>query len=248
MSHLDLFERASELAYRSCLPHVSIDCAVFGFHESSLKVLLLKMKGFDKWGLPGGYVKKDENLDAAAYRILKARTGASNIYLEQFRVFGQTGRSEHELAHWPEHLWQKQRFISTGYYALVDYTTIIPVVDRISEQCEWKDIDDLPDLMMDHQDILHSALTALRRNIHYSPIGLNLLPKAFTMPQLQKLYELILGKKLHRGNFQRKMHGFDILVKEDIVPVKTSHRPPIYYSFDIEKYNNALKYGLRQEW
>lgn len=206
------------------------------------------MKGVSKWGLPGGYVKKQEDLDSAAYRILEARTGASNIYLEQFKVFGKVGRSEADMAHLPEHVWQRQRFVSVGYYALVNYEEITPVTDRISEGCEWKDIDNLPEMMMDHKDILDSALHTLRRNINYTPVGLNLLPREFTMPQLQRLYEIILGKTLHRGNFQRKIHGFNILLKHDVNPSKKAHRPPILYSFDTLRYNEALQNGLKQEW
>ncbi|MDT3401972.1 NUDIX hydrolase [Mucilaginibacter terrae] len=248
MNVKELFEKGSELAYQSCIPHVSVDCVVFGFHESSLKVLLLKMKGVDKWGLPGGYVKKQEDLDQAAYRILKARTGASNIFLEEFKVFGKVGRSEADMAHLPESFWQRQRFVSVGYYALVNYAEITPVTDRISESCEWKDIDSLPELMMDHREILENALHTLRRNINYSPVGLNLLPREFTMPQLQRLYEIILGKPLHRGNFQRKIHSFNILNKHDANPSKKAHRPPILYSFDTVRYNEALQNGLKQEW
>ncbi|WP_295771749.1 NUDIX domain-containing protein [uncultured Mucilaginibacter sp.] len=248
MDVIELFEKGSELAYKSCIAHVSVDCVVFGFHQSSLKVLLLKMKGFDKWGLPGGYVKTNEDLNHAAHRILKARTGATDLYLEQFNVFGNVGRSEADMAHLPQSFWQRQRFVSVGYYALVNYAEITPVTDRISESCEWRDIDDLPELMMDHKEIMNSALHTLRRNINYTPVGLNLLPREFTMPQLQRLYEIILGKTLHRGNFQRKIHSFNILNKLDATPSKNAHRPPILYSFNIDRYNEALQNGLKQEW
>lgn len=248
MTILDLFEEGSKLAYDKCVPHISIDCVVFGFHESSMKVLLLKMKGTDKWGLPGGYMKKNENIDQAASRILKARTGASDIFLEQFKVFSNIGRSEGDFAHLPKHFWQRQRFLSIGCYALVNYNEINPRVDKISEACEWCTIDELPELMMDHQDIFSSALHTLRRNLNYSPIGFNLLPKEFTMPQLQRLYEAILGKPLHRGNFQRKIHGFDILIKRSKTDNSSNTRSPILYSFDLDKYNEALKNGLQQDW
>lgn len=248
MSLVEIFQRGSELAFRSCVPHISVDCVVFGFHESSLKVLLLKMKGVDKWGLPGGYLKKEENLGDAANRILKARTGASVIFLEQFHVFGNVGRSEKDFQYLPEELWQRQRFISVGYYALVNYAEIHPVIDRISEACEWKDIDQLPEMMMDHEEIFNKALKSLRRNINYSPIGLNLLAREFTMPQLQRLYEIILGKKLHRGNFQRKIHSFNILDKLESSPDKSAHRPAILYSFNADRYNEALQNGLKEEW
>jgi ADP-ribose pyrophosphatase YjhB (NUDIX family) len=246
MTLLELFEQGSERAYEICVPHISIDCVVFGFHASSLKVLLLKMKGTDKWGLPGGYMKKNENIEEAASRILKARTGASDIFLEQFKVFSKLGRSEEDFTHLPKHFWQRQRFISIGFYALVNYEEIIPKTDKISERCEWCDMDELPELMMDHHEIFSAALGALRKNLNYSPIGYNLLPKEFTMPQLQRLYELILGTPLHRGNFQRKIHGYDILTKQS--KSEPSSRSPILYSFDVDKYNEALKNGLQQKW
>jgi hypothetical protein len=100
--------------------------------------------------------------------------------------------------------------------------------------------------MMDHHEIFSAALGALRKNLNYSPIGYNLLPKEFTMPQLQRLYELILATPLHRGNFQRKIHGYDILTKQS--KSEPSSRSPILYSFDVDKYNEALKNGLQQKW
>ncbi|BAV05521.1 Nudix-like regulator [Filimonas lacunae] len=205
------------------------------------------MKGVDKWGLPGGYMKKNEDIHEAASRILKARTGAPQIFLEQFKVFSEIGRSEGDFSHLPKHFWQRQRFISIGFYALVNYEEIKPRVDKISEQCEWCNVDELPELMMDHHTIFTSALETLRKNLNNSPIGFNLLPKEFTMPQLQRLYEVILGKSLHRGNFQRKMHSYDILVKQSDSNTSNS-RSPIVYSFDMAKYNEALRYGLQQNF
>lgn len=247
MSIVDLFEQGSKRAYEICVPHISIDCVVFGFHESSLKVLLLKMKGLDKWGLPGGYMKKSEDIHEAASRILKARTGAPQIFLEQFKVFSSIGRSENDFSHLPKHFWQRQRFISIGFYALVNYEEIKPRVDKISEQCEWCNVEELPELMMDHHEIYSTALETLRLNLNNRPIGFNLLPKEFTMPQLQQVYEVILGKALHRGNFQRKMHSYGILIKQQ-ESENTSSRSPIVYSFDIDKYDEALKYGLQQNF
>lgn len=248
MDDLQLFRKRSNEAYETCLPHISIDCVVFGFHDTSLKVLLIKLKGQDKWGLPGGYLQKEENLNAGASRILESRTGATRIFLEQFKVFGDTQRSEHSLLYLPDGLWFKQRFISIGYYALVNYTDIVPVVDEISDGCEWKDINDLPELMMDHSQILESALHMLRMQLNYKPIGYSLLPEEFTMPELQKLYEIILGRQLNRGNFQRKMLAYDILIKHDRSRRGGAHRSPILYSFDKERYNKALEGGLRAEW
>lgn len=248
MNDLQVFKKRSKEAYESCLPHISIDCVVFGFYEAALKVLLTKLKGQDKWGLPGGYVEKEEDIDTGAHRILKARTGVTEIYLEQFKVFGKLQRSEPALEFLPEGLWFKQRFISIGYYALVNYKSIVPQVDEVSDGCEWKAVSDLPSLMMDHSQILQTALNTLRQQLNYKPIGYNLLPAEFTMPELQKLYETLLARTLNRGNFQRKMLAYDILIKHDKLKKVGAHRSPILYSFDPEKYNKALEKGLREEW
>jgi ADP-ribose pyrophosphatase YjhB (NUDIX family) len=243
-----ILEELSEHAWQVYLPHLSIDCVVFGFHDATLKVLLTKIKDQNLWALPGGYVLKNENLHDAANRILLNRTGAENIYLQQFRVFGDLNRSEGFFEEYPDSLWNKQRFISVGYYALVDYSKVHLVVDTISDACEWKPINDLPQLMMDHKTILDKALVKLRKELNYKPIGYNLLPEKFTMPELQKLYEIILGKSLNRGNFFRKMLRYDILIKLEESRKGGAHKAPILYQFDIEKYQVALKDGLNEGW
>lgn len=230
------------------LPHLSIDCVIFGFHEASLKVLLLQMKEQNLWGLPGGYILKQENINEAANRILKQRTGAENIYLQQFRAFGDLNRSEEFFDDSEDQFWNKQRFVSIGYYALVDYSKVNLIVDEFSQACEWKSIDELPDFMMDHRSIFDKALETLRRQLNHKPIGYSLLPEKFTMPELQKLYEIILAKKLNRGNFYRKMLRYDILEKLEESRKGGAHKAPDLYKFDLEKYRLALKNGLNEGW
>jgi len=194
----DLYKILVELSpnyKKNYLPSISIDCVVFGFHDASLKVLLLQLKNTTKWGLPGGYLKRDEDLNAGANRILKERTGAENIFLNQFKTFGKKNRSEEFFSDFPDDLWHKQRYISIAHYALINFEIVNPVIDQFSEACEWKEISELPELMMDHEDIFNEALLQLRRDLNYKPVGLNLLPEKFTMPELQKLYEIILDKK-----------------------------------------------------
>lgn len=230
------------------LPHISIDCVVFGFHESSLKVLFLKPVNSKKWGLPGGYVKKDEDIREGANRILQERTGAGEVYLKQFKTFGQTNRSEGFFQDLPDGTWHKRRFVTIGYYALIDYRSVNPVPDNFSEACEWKEIHHLPELMMDHQKIFEEALLQLRRDLNYFPVGLNLLPVKFTMPELQALYEVILGKQLNRGNFYRKMTRYGILIKLDETRKGGAHKAPDLYSFNLQKYELALEKGLQESW
>nr|WP_207435517.1 NUDIX domain-containing protein [Sabulibacter ruber] len=243
-----LLEQKSALYWQDYIPHISIDCVVFGFHDATLKVLLLKVKDQDRWGLPGGYMGKHEDMNQAAARILQERTGAEDIFLQQFSVFSELNRSEDFFQEYPDTLWHKQRFISVGFYALVDYTEVIPVPDELSSACEWKDIENLPALMMDHQKILLEALETLRRQLNYKPIGYNLLPAEFTMPELQKLYEIILGKKLNRGNFYRKMLAYDILDKLEEPRKGGAHKAPNLYKFNMEKYENALRHGFKEGW
>jgi ADP-ribose pyrophosphatase YjhB (NUDIX family) len=180
---------------------------IFGFDQKELKVLLAKMNYRKQWLLPGGYVKKDEDLNDAVLRILEYRTGITNVFLEEFGVFGKKNRSEVYFEDFEDSLFQKQRFISVGYYALYKSSEIKPVADEMSETCEWVYLSQLPEieLAMDHREIIEKALLTLREKLSCKPIGYNLLPEKFTLPELQKLYEILLGKTLNRGIFTKKL-------------------------------------------
>ncbi|HKB45037.1 MAG TPA: NUDIX domain-containing protein [Chitinophagaceae bacterium] len=239
------------------LPSLSLDCVIFGFHENQLKVLLLKIKNAREWALPGGFILKNEDVDEAAKRVLKERTGLTEIFLQQFNVFGKPKRSD---ANFHRKLlkkdgikikddhWLLRRFVTVGYYALVEYSYVTPRPDTFSDECTWQDIDDLPHLMMDHRQILDKALETLRSHLNYHPVGYNFLPEKFTMPQLQKLYETILDKKLDRRNFQRKILSYGILKRLKEVKQGVAHKAPYLYSFNLQKYHKALKEGLQGGW
>ncbi|WP_428232813.1 NUDIX hydrolase [Flavobacterium sp.] len=248
MEFKKILEKQSEESWKKYIPTLSIDCVIFSFHETVLQVLTLKMKDQDSWGLPGGYVKKEENVDDAAIRILKDRTGTENVYLQQFYTFGNLKRSESAFEAYDDSLWNKQRFVSIGYYALAEHNNVNLDIDEYSSACEWQSIEDLPPFMMDHRTILDKALLTLREQLNNHPIGYNLLPEKFTMPELQRLYEIILGKKLNRGNFYRKILRYDILTKLDESRKGGAHKAPDLYRFDLEKYNVALKEGLKGSW
>lgn len=242
-----------EDARENYLPHISIDCVVFGFHEGEMKVLVLKMKNGDEWYLPGGFLLKEEPIDTAAARILRERTGLDKIFLQQFRVFGDPERSKEHFDMYKDMLpakdnWFTNRFLTIGYYALVDFFETIPTADELSELCTWRGLDDLPSLRLDHEQILKTALDTLRLQLHYQPIGYNLMPKEFTMPELQKLYETILDKKLDRRNFQRRMLGFGVLKRLDQPRKGGAHKAPYLYSFDLDNYEAALKEGFKAGW
>jgi ADP-ribose pyrophosphatase YjhB (NUDIX family) len=235
------------------LNHISIDCVVFGFHEGQLKVLLLQIKNEGGCYLPGGFVFKAEPIETAADRILKERTGLDKLFLQQFHVFGDPERSKQHFDMYKDMLpakenWFVNRFLTIGYYALVDFFDVNPTDDQFSASCEWYDLDNLPEIALDHALILKTALDTLRLHLNYQPIGYNLMQKEFTMPELQKLYETILDKKLDRRNFQRRMLGFGILKKSEQPRKGGAHKAPFLYSFDLENYEAALKEGFKGGW
>ncbi|KQS93048.1 NUDIX hydrolase [Chryseobacterium sp. Leaf394] len=240
------FLKMSNEAKEIYLSHLSADPVIFGFENNELKVLLVKMNYRDKWLLPGGYVRKDEDLDDAVQRIIKERTGLSDVYLQEFGVFGKKSRSEDYFEDFDETLFHKQRFISIGYLALYNPSGSDLVKDELSQSCEWVFVSQLGDfdLAMDHREIIEKALLSLREKIAIRPIGYNLLPEKFTLSEIQKLYETILGKELNRGNFYRKIKNLGILKKLDEQRRGGAHKSPDLYTFDEENYQKALQNGL----
>lgn len=234
------------------LPHLSVDCVVFGFHENQLRVLLLQFKNTDIWGLSGGRVYKEESVQDAAYRILEERTGLRDVFLQQFYTFGDPGRLDNVNF---REIFARQgiqldadnvlfdRTVSVGYYALVEFARVHPVPDLLSETCRWWDIQDLPNLIFDHKEIVQVAIRTLRQHLSYEPVGLNLLPEKFTMPELHRLYETILGQPLERRNFQKRILGYDILIRLDERRTGGAYKSPYLYQFDKEKYAAALRSG-----
>ena len=238
----------------------SIDCVIFGNDDQQLKILLLQWKVETFWSLPGGFIYENEDMDEAAHRILSERTGLNSIFLSQFHTFGSKERSilkDKQLTKSQETLlkefynddaeiinWFAQRFITTGYFALVNFTKTNPKPDFLSKNCEWVAINDLPELMLDHGEIIQKAIDQLRIQLNYLPIGLELLPKKFTMQDLQKLYEAILKKPLERSNFQRKMLKLGIFIRHEKQLTGAANKAPYLYSFDEGKYETLLKSGI----
>lgn len=246
MDFKEIIINNSKKAYEMYVPHISVDTVIFGFNGDQLKVLLLKMKFNQQWFLPGGYMKKDENLESAAIRILRERTQLDKIFLQEFAVFSELNRSEEAFKDFPDDLWHKKRFISVGYYALVNHKDVSPIGDELSESCDWIFLDELEsqNITMDHKQIIEKALHTLREQISYKPIGLNLLPEKFTLSELQKLYEAILGRTLNRGNFYRKIKNIGILKKLDEKRKGGAHKAPDVYIFDQENYFKILENGI----
>lgn len=237
---------------RDYLPHLSVDCVIFGFRDGELKILLLKWKHTEAWSLPGGFVRRDESVDGAAHRVLHERTGLDRLYLEQFHTFGGTARGEsalrgvlrHQGLPLPEDAWFLERVVSIGYYALVDFSETVPTPDYFSDACAWWDLRERPVLLFDHDQMVEEALRTLRRGLAYRPVGSNLLPERFTMPELQRLYETLLGRPLDRRNFQKKILSLGIIERLDERRRGGAHRSPYLYRFDPEQYRRALSEGL----
>lgn len=239
------------------MPGLSVDNVIFGFHDDQLKVLLLECQDKKHWMLPGGYIQKNESVDTAAERVLNDRTGLKRVYLEQFAVFGNIKRSSENLTRGlirsmeldpVANEWFLQRFITIGYYALVEYEKVKPVPDQLSLSCAWCDIDKIPSLIFDHKEIIKEALVSMRRHLNYQPIGYNLLPDTFTMKSLQSVYETILGRKLERSNFNRKMLSLGILEKKEKLYSGGAHKAPYLYSFNKKEYDRLLKEGFGGEF
>lgn len=238
------------------LPHLSVDCVIFGLYEDQLKVLVLQIGDLDLWSLPGGHVRRDESVDEAAFRVLKLRTGLDDIFLKQFKTFGAANRNypadmklvmEKLGQVWNPDSWLGQRFVSVGYYALVDYTKLSPTGGEQEQQFQWSDIRQLPPLMMDHRQIVEEAYQVLQQDLYIKPIGYNLLPEKFTMPELQRMYEAILGVALERSHFQKKMLRLNIYERLEERKEGVAHKRPYLYRFKPEQYEEALSKGLRFE-
>lgn len=212
---------------------VSADCVIFGFDENKLKVLLIrsdlkKFKG--KWSLLGDLVKPNEDIDAAAYRILKQRTGLDDVYLEQVHTFGKVKR--HPAG----------RVITVAYCSLINIQHHkLKILDN---ELHWHDVASVSDLAFDHTRIFKTSLELLQKRVQEHPLGFSLLPGKFSLRELQNLYEAILDIKLDRRNFRKKFFSMDFLVDINEIEQNVPHRPGKLYKFDYEKYNrNKRKLG-----
>lgn len=231
-------------------PHVSIDCVIFGFDFEKLNVLLVERsleneKGellFCDQSLVGHHTKYFESLEDAAYRVLKKLTGLSEIFLEQFHVFSHPDRLKKER----DKLWLKsigrdieKQVISCGFFSLVNTNEVS--VSYIPKHAKWCDIKEVGELAFDHNDILEKGLAALRLKIKHEPIAFELLPKKFTLTQLQKLYEAVLGIEIDKRNFRKKVHNVDYIVALNEKQTGVAHKPAQLFMFSKEVYNATQK-------
>jgi 8-oxo-dGTP diphosphatase len=232
--------------FKTYFSNLTIDCAIFGYHGQQLKILLAKWKVLNGFSLPGGFVGRKEPLSAAANRILKERTSLDKVFLHQFYTFGDSEfRSEnHKYAFLPKDSWLRERTLSVGYYALVEYSKVVVEEDIFTEKYVWQDIRKIPKLLFDHNEMIEKALHHMQINLYHQPIGYNLLEKKFTLREVQSLYETILGKKLDRRNFQKKLLSLGLIKDTHEVRSIGRHRSPKLYTFDKKKYDRSIKEGI----
>ncbi|MEW2922782.1 MULTISPECIES: NUDIX hydrolase [Flavobacteriaceae] len=210
---------------------LAVDCIIFGFDKENLKILLIK-RNFEpekgRWSLIGGFLKKNENLDQAAVRVLNALTGLTDIYMEQLYTHSKIDRDP------------GQRTISVSYYALIDVES--HKFDGIQiDSARWFELNEAPNLIFDHNEMIQRAIARLRRRALTNPIGFELLPEKFTMRQLQNLYESILDKKLDKRNFINKINSLDVLIKLDEKDMTVSRKGAYLYVFDKDKYQKKVE-------
>ncbi|MEL7535341.1 MAG: NUDIX domain-containing protein [Bacteroidota bacterium] len=231
------------------LPNLSIDCVIFAYQEGKLKVLLPQFWELDLSVLPGGFVGKAEDIDTAAHRILEERTGLGDIFLQQFKVFGRAERAfESEMIAVLNRLeipieqatWMMQRFVTIGYYALIRAEEAALSPGPFSQNLIWADANELPQMALDHAEIIQSARALLMSEISHQPVAKSLLPPNFTIPELQGLYETILDRSIDRGNFRKKVLKANILEKLDRQKTGGAHRAPQLYRFHPDHYPESL--------
>ncbi len=209
---------------------LSVDCVIFGFDENTLKVLLIRSdfkKFAGKWSLLGDLVKPSEELDAAAYRILLERTGLNDVYLEQIHTFGAINRHP------------------AGRVVTVTYCSLINVqhhkIKILDNELHWHDVKTVKGLAFDHQQIFDNCYLQLQKRVQEHPLGFNLLPKKFSLRELQNLYEAILNIKMDRRNFRKKFFAMDFLVDLNEMEQNVPHRPGKLFKFNFEKYEKKKK-------
>lgn len=230
--------------------HVSVDCVIFGFDFGKLNVLLLERNftyndvEYHDLKLPGDLVKKDEDLDTAASRVLKELTGLENIYLKQFAAIGtpnRLNRVERDME-WLRFIGHPEEVVVTvAYYSLINIDQ--DKIDKfcLQENTRWYPVSEITELAFDHKEILDDALAMLRTELRSNPIGFELLPSKFTLSQLQKLYEVILGTDLDKRNFRKKVTNMPYVVPINEKEKGVSHKPARFFIFSKKVYEKTRK-------
>lgn len=224
---------AQDLYQQKDKMYVATDCIIFGFDAGNLKLLIFKRRVAPldgEWSLIGSFVKLDEDVSAAAKRVLEEITGLRDVYMEELKVYGAADRDP------------GYRCISVGQYALIRLDEYDK--ELVEEHgAVWHDVDELPKLVLDHEIMVKDALEKLKQKARYKPIGFELLPEKFTIPQLQSVYEAIYRKELDARNFRKKVLSQDLLVKLDEKDKLGSKRGAFLYKFDHHRYKELTENG-----
>ena len=221
--------------YEHPRPAVTVDCVLFGFDDGELRVLLIQ-RDIDPfkngWALPGGFVRENETLEQAAIRELEEETGVKNVYLEQLYTYGSLNRDPRE------------RVISIAYYALVKLEDHRIQAATDARNAAWFPVQEAPSLAFDHEQILGDAHHRLKGKVRYEPIGFELLPKLFTLRELQHLYEACLEEPIDKRNFRKKILSMDLLKETNQIQKDVAHRAARLYRFDSIKYKSLKTEGF----
>lgn len=214
---------------------ITVDTVILTLKNDSLRVLLVKrenepFKG--KWAIPGGYVRMSENLDDAAMRVLKEKTNVDNIYLEQLYTFGDPLR--HPVA----------RVITCAYFALIRAEDVNVT---LTDDVQWHKVDDLPPLAFDHKEIIQYSLKRTRERLELCPVAYQLLNEKFTLTEMQKAYELIMGKSLDKRNFRKKVTQTEGLIELNEFSKISSKRPARLYTFENIRLNSKRAHFIKKE-
>lgn len=213
---------------------LSVDCIIFGFDEGKLKILIGKRQmdpGRGEWSLYGGFVNDNESVDDAASRTLYELTGLRNLYMRQVGAFGNVDRDPGE------------RVVSIAYYALInvkDYEDEL----RSEHGVEWMDINEIPQLYSDHNEMVRKARKMMQQKLAQEPVGFRLLPSLFTLTQLQKLYEAVNGEELDKRNFRKRIKDMDFIEKTELIDKSGSKRGAYLYRFNKRVYNEDPTFKL----
>ena len=217
---------------------LSIDNLIFSLQDGELKVLLIRHRegiSVGKWALPGGWIRYDEGLDEAAARLLNELTGLRDLYLSQLKAFGRVDR------------FPCARVVTVAYYALVSAEAYEIVAGNNAAEARWCSVGKVPELVYDHREILDVGIAHLRHQVRHEPIGFNLLPKRFTLLQLQELYEAVLNTKLDKPNFRRKILRMNLLTPCKEKQQGVAHRAATLYRFDRASYKRLTASGFAFE-
>lgn len=214
--------------------YVAVDCIIFGFDEEEISLLLLKRNfqpAMGEWSIMGGFVQENESTDDAAKRVLHELTGLENVYMEQVGAFGEIERDPGE------------RVVSIAYYALIN----INEYDRslvAKHNAFWVKMNEVPPLIFDHDQMVAKARKIMQQKASIKPIGFNLLPRLFTLSQLQSLYEAIYGEPIDKRNFRKRVAEMDFIEKTDKIDKQGSKRGAALYQFNDNAYRKDPKFKL----